>query len=104
MRQLADDEEDLNLRVVGNVQQDEDGHVPEAAALQLCSIAAVKEALARGAEVGVVQCLQDAPQVPAQTVVQTLPGDGQWLQQLLQAVVSVGPHAAFNPVSKLMRS
>lgn len=35
-----------------------------------------------------MQRLQDPPQVPAQTVVQALPGDGQWLQHLLQAVVS----------------
>lgn len=76
--------------MVGDVQQDEDGQVPEAGALQLRGVAAVEEALARGAQVAVVQRLQDAPQVPAQTVVQTLPGDGQRLQQLLQAVVSAG--------------
>lgn len=35
-----------------------------------------------------MQCLQNAPQVPAQTIIQTFPGDGQWIQQLLQAVVS----------------
>lgn len=78
----------LNVRVVGNVQQDEDGEVPQAGALQLRGVAAVQEALALGAQVGVVQRLQDAPQVPAQTVVQALPGDGQRLQQLLQVVVS----------------
>lgn len=87
---FADEEDELNVRVVGDVQQDEDGQVPEAGALQLCGVAAVEEALVRGAQVTVVQRLQDAPQVPAQTVVQTLPGDGQRLQQLLQAVVSAG--------------
>lgn len=80
----------MNVRVLGDVQQDEDGHVPQAGALQLRGVAGVEEALPWGAQVGVVQRLQDAPQVPAQAVVQALPGDGERLQQLLQAVVSAG--------------
>lgn len=75
--------------MVGDVQQDEDGHVPQAGALQLRGVAGVEEPLPLGAQVGVVQRLQDAPQMPAQTVIQTLPGDRQGVQQLLQAVVSV---------------
>ena len=78
------------LRVVVDVHQDEDGHVPEAFALQLSCVAAVQEALSGGAQVSVVQRLKDAPQVPAESVVQTLPGDAQRVEQLLQAVVSVG--------------
>lgn len=46
----------------------------------------------RAAQMAVVQRLQDAPQVPAQAVVQALPGDGQWIQQVLQAVVSARGH------------
>lgn len=80
----------MNVRVLGDVQQDEDGHVPQAGALQLRGVAGVEEALPWGAQVGVVQRLQDAPKVPAQAVVQALPGDGERLQQLLQAVVSAG--------------
>lgn len=79
-----------DARVIGDVHQDEDSQVPEAGALQLGGVAAVEEALARGAQVAVVQRLQDPPQVPAQTVIQTLPGDSQGIQQLLQAVVSGG--------------
>lgn len=52
----------------------------------------------------VVQRLKDTPQVPAQTVVQALPGEGQRLQQLLQAVVSTEKQAALIPVSTLIRS
>lgn len=59
----------MNLRVVGDVQQYEDRHVPEAGTLQLSGVAGVEEALPRGAQVAVVECLQDPPQVPAQTVV-----------------------------------
>lgn len=66
--------------------------MPEVSALQLCSVATVKETLACTAQVAIVQCLQDTPEVPAKTVVQTLPGDGQWVQQVLQAVVSAGRH------------
>lgn len=76
--------------MVGDVQQDVDGHVPEAGALQLCGVAGVEESLPRGAQVTEVQRLQDAPQVPAEPEIQALPGNGQRLQQLLQAVVSVG--------------
>lgn len=76
--------------MVGDVQQDEDGHVPEAGALQLGGVAGVEESLPRGAQVAVVQRLQDAPQVPAQTIIKTLPGDRQRVQQLLQAVVPAG--------------
>lgn len=80
----------MDVRVVGDVQQDEHGHVPQAGALQLRGVAGVEESLPLGAQVGVVQGLQDAPQVPAQAVVQALPGDRQRVQQLLQAVVSAG--------------
>lgn len=86
----------MNVRVVRNVKQDEHGHVPEAGALQLCGVAGVEESLPRGAQVAVMQRLQDPPQVPAQTVIQTLPGDGQRVQQLLQAVVSAG-HTQMDP-------
>lgn len=79
-----------NVRVVGDVQEDEHRHVPEAGALQLCGVAGVQDPLPRGAQVAVVQRLQDAPQVPAEAVVQTLTGDAQRLQQLLEAVVSAG--------------
>jgi len=82
----------MNVRVVGDVQQDEDGHVPEAGALQLSGVAGVEESLPRGAQVAVVQRLQDAPQVPAEAVIQTLPGDRERVQQLLQAVMSAGGH------------
>lgn len=78
--------------MVGDVQQDEHGHVPQAGALQLRGVAGVEESLPLGAQVGVVQRLQDTPQVPAQTVIQTFPGDRQGVQQLLQAVVSAGRH------------
>ena len=78
--------------MVGDVQQDEDGQVPEAGALQLSGVAGVEESLPRGAQVAVMQRLQDAPQVPAETVIQTLPGDRQRVQQLLQVVVSEGKH------------
>ena len=75
------------VRVVRYVQQYVDGHVPEASTLQLGSIAGVYEALSGRAEVCVVQRLQDRPQVPAQTVVKTIPRHRQGVQQLLQAVV-----------------
>lgn len=81
--------DELNVHVIGDVHQDEDSKVPEASTLQLSGIAAVEEALTGGTQVAVMQRLQDPPQVPAQTVVQALPGDGQWLQHLLQAIVSV---------------
>lgn len=81
-------EQRADVRVVGDVQQDEDGHVPQPGALQLRGVAGVEESLPGGAQVAVVQRLQDAPQVPAQTVVQALPGDGQGVQKLLQAVMS----------------
>lgn len=61
--------------MIRDVHQDKDGKVPEASALQLRCIAAVEEALTRGTQVAVMQCLQDTPQVPAQTVIQALPGD-----------------------------
>lgn len=66
--------------MIRDVHQDEDGEVPEAGALQLSSVAAVEEALTGGAQVAVVQRLQDPPQVPAQTVIQALPGDSQGIQ------------------------
>jgi hypothetical protein len=49
----------------------------------------------------VVQRLQDRPQVPAQTVVQTLPRHRQRVQQLLQAIVSGRErcHLSFKPHS-----
>lgn len=65
------------------MQQDEDGEVPEVGALQLRGIATVEETLVCAAQVAVVQCLQDAPQVPAQAIVQSLPGDSQRIQQVL---------------------
>jgi len=76
------------VRVVGDVQQHEDGQVPEAGALQLGGVAGVQQGLARATQVAILQRLQDAPQVPAQPVVQTLPGHRQGVQQLMQAVVS----------------
>lgn len=75
------------VHVLRYVQQYIDCHVPEASALQLGSVAGVYEALTGGAQVCVVQRLQDRPQVPAQTVVKTLPCHRQGVQQLLQAVV-----------------
>lgn len=85
---FSDKEDELSVHVIGDVHQDEDGKVPEASTLQLSCVAAVEEALTGSTQVAVMQRLQDPPQVPAQTVVQALPGDGQWLQHLLQAVVS----------------
>lgn len=40
--------------MLGDVQQDEDGHVPEAGALQLRGVAGVEEALPRGAQMAIV--------------------------------------------------
>lgn len=74
--------------MIRDVHQDKDGKVPEANTLQLSCVAAVEEALTGGTQVAEMQCLQNAPQVPAQTIIQAFPGDGQWIQQLLQAVVS----------------
>lgn len=76
--------------MVWDVQQDKYGHVPESGALQLGGVAGVEQSLPRCAQVAIVQRLQDAPQVPAEAVVQAVPGDGERVQQLLQAVVSAG--------------
>lgn len=76
--------------MVGDVQQDEHGPVPQPGALQLGGVAGVEQALPRGAQVAVVQRLQDPPQVPAEAVIQAVPGDRERVEQLLQAVVSAG--------------
>ena len=77
------------VRVLGDVQQHEHGHVPHPCSLQLGSVAGVQQALWSRAQVAVAQRLQDPPQVPAQAVVQTTPAHRQRVQQLLQAVVSI---------------
>lgn len=43
---FSDKEDKLNVHVIRDVHQDEDGKVPEASTLQLSCIAAVEEALA----------------------------------------------------------
>lgn len=83
--------------MVGDVQQDEDGQVPEAGALQLGGVGGVDEALARRGQVGVAQRLQHAPQVPAEPVVQAPPGDGERVEQRLQAVQSAGGNGSTEP-------
>lgn len=81
---------DARLPVVWDVQKDEDGQVPETGALKLGGVAGVDQALATDAQVAVVQRLQDTPQVPAEAVIQASPGDGERVEQRLQAVVSAG--------------
>lgn len=46
--------DELNVHVIGDVHQDEDGKVPEASALQLSCVAAVEEALTGGTQVAVM--------------------------------------------------